>query len=187
MLLRQCPLNAPAHTPAAPPRPHPAHPLSVPRKSVTFLRHPSPAMPHPPPRAPTSSPRLRNFSPRIRPNPAFSPTLLKHTHIRATLAHARDRPRGPETLPPSRVRAPGIRRGAENWPPATARPLSYSVTRRHFCVPSAPCLHDSLAQDSRHSQLRNAQNVAETNRFRLPAYPVPVETGSGNTGVGGTK
>ena len=61
---------------------------------------------------PTSSSRLHHFFPPIRPDPAISPPLLKYTHIRATLAHARDRPRGPETLPPT-DKPPGIRRGVQ--------------------------------------------------------------------------
>ncbi len=78
--------------------------LPYPEKNVTLPRHPFPPLPHPTPHTPHQSPRLRHFSPPIRPNPAISPTLLKHPHIRATLAHARDRPRGPETPTPTRVR-----------------------------------------------------------------------------------
>ena len=53
---------------------------------------PRPIQPHSRPYQP---PFLLNFSPPIRPDPAFSPTPLNHTHMRATLAYARDRPRGP--------------------------------------------------------------------------------------------
>ncbi len=94
--------TSPTPDPFAPP---------YPEKSVTFPRHPFPALPHPTPRTPYQSSRLRHFSPPIRPSSAISPTLLKHPHIRATLAQARDRPRGPETLPPTRGKAPGIRKG----------------------------------------------------------------------------
>ena len=75
-----------------------------PEKSVTFPRHPFPALPHLTPRTPYQSSRLRHFSPPIRPNPAISPPLLKDKHTRAILAYARNRPRGPETLPPNWVR-----------------------------------------------------------------------------------
>ena len=90
----------PGRTPS--PTPDPLAPSS--RKK----RHPrAPSVPRPCPiqshARPTSSPRLYHFSPPIRPNPAISPALLKGTHIRATLAHARDRPRGPESLHPSGV------------------------------------------------------------------------------------
>ena len=92
----------------------------IPRKSVTLPRHPFSALPHPTPRTPHQSPGLRHFSPPIRPDPAISPSLLKHPHIRANLAHVRDRPRGPETLPPHEVRPQAsLRKGVENWPPAT--------------------------------------------------------------------
>ena len=76
-----------------------------PEKSVTFPRHPFPAMPHPTPHTShlfiTPAPFLPTNPPQARNNPEISPTLLKHTHMRATLAHARDRPRGTETLPPA--------------------------------------------------------------------------------------
>ena len=185
----------PGRTPSSKP-----DPLAPPyhEKTVTLPRHPFPPVPHPTPPTSCPSPCLRHFSPPIRPNPAISPTPLKHTYIRATLAHARDRPRGPESLPPERGKAPGNRRGVPCWRPVAAkalRPLSSSVTRCHVCVPNDARRHYRFAQDRRHPQLRHAQNVAESNRIRLPAKPVPVEAcpelaewaGSGNNGVGGAK
>ena len=177
---------SPKPDPFAPPYPKKAS-LSRPTRS-----RPCPIQPHP---CPTSSPRLRYFSPPIRPNPAISPPLLNHTHIRATLAHARDRPRGPETLTPNGVRPQASVGASKTSHRPPTRPLSCSVTPCHLCVPSARCLHDRLVQDSRHSQLRNAQNVAETNRFRLPAKLVAMEAcpelaewaGSGNNVVGGAR
>ena len=101
MLLSQClPADAPTHTPAALPRPHPA--LSPP--STRKNRHsPAPPVlwpcPHTHPLAllhvPTSAPFLPANPPQSR-HPH-----LQHTHRRATIAYARDRPRGPESLPPS--------------------------------------------------------------------------------------
>ena len=94
---------------------------------------PCPTQPH---ARPTSSPRLRHFSPPIRPNPATSTPLLNGAHIRATLAHARDRPRGPETLPPKGVRPQasvgasktGHRPQATHHRRAPCPPLSRGVT-----------------------------------------------------------
>ena len=94
----------------------------VPRKSVTFPRHPCPgADPHTPCARSTSSPRLRYFFPPIRLDPAISTPVLKHTHIRATLAQARDRPRSPRTLPPTGKDRRGIPCGC---------PASLLVARR---------------------------------------------------------
>ena len=140
MLLRQCPLNAPAHTPAAPPRPHPAHPLSVPRKSVTFLRHPSPAMPHPPPRAPHLIPTTAQFLPTNPPQPR----ILAHP-LEAYAHSCYPRPReGPTPRPgnpdPKRGEAPGIRRSVENWSPATGhrRALCPALSRGATSVSRRP-------------------------------------------------
>ncbi len=123
--------------PNAPPRPHPTHSRPrTPKKASLSRVTRSPPCPIQPHARPTSSPRLRHFSPPIRPNPASSPAPLKHAHIRATLAHARDRPRGPETLPPKGVR-PQASEGASKTghrPPATHHrrapcpPLSRGVT-----------------------------------------------------------
>ena len=159
----------PGRTPSSKP-----DPLAPPyhEKTVTLPRHPFPPVPHPTPPTSCPSPRLRHFSPPIRPNPAISPTPLKHTYIRATLAQARDRPRRPETLPPERGKAPGNRRGVPCWRPVAAkalRPLSSSVTRCHVCVPNDARRHYRFAQDRRHPQLRHAQNVAESNRIRVSA------------------
>ena len=129
---------------------------------------PCPIQPH---TRPTSSPRLRNFFPPIRPNPAISPSLLKHTHSRATLAYAR------------------VSLVGALW---QLRHPSSSVTRCHVCVPKYPLRQYRFVQVRRQPQLGAAQNVAETNRFRLPANPVPVEAcpelaewaGSRNNGAG---
>ena len=153
------------------PRPDPFAPSNPKKVSPCRATRSQPCLIQPHTR-PTSSPRLRHFFPLIRPNPAFSPALLKHTHIRATLAQARDRPRRPETLPPERGKAPGNRRGVPCWRPVAAkalRPLSSSVTRCHVCVPNDARRHYRFAQDRRHPQLRHAQNVAESNRIRVSA------------------
>ena len=138
---------------------------------------------------PTSSPRLRHFYPPIRPNPAISPPLLKYTHIRATLAYARERTRGPETQPANGVRPRAIRRGVPRGRTGAVKtrlsnpapsPLS-SVLLCHaasLLCPKNPLRRYRFARDRRHSQLRGAQNVAETNR--LPAF-------AGITVSGGTK
>ena len=121
----------PGRTPSSKP-----DPLAPPyhEKTVTLPRHPFPPVPHPTPPTSCPSPRLRHFSPPIRPNPAISPTPLKHTYIRATLAQARDRPRRPETLPPERGKAPGNRRASlvgalwQRRHSAPCPPLSRGVT-----------------------------------------------------------
>ncbi len=164
--------------PAAQARPHSIHSLPHTPKKASLYRairsQPCPIQPH---ARLTSSPRLHHFSPPIRTNPAISPTLLKHPHIRATLAQARDRPRGPETLPPTRGKAPGIRKGVPCGCPVAVQirlsepcsvPLSSSATRSHSCVPAKRRRHYRFARDRGHPQLGGAQNVAETNR--LPAF-----------------
>ena len=93
------------------PRPDPFAPSNPKKVSPCRATRSQPCLIQPHTR-PTSSPRLRHFFPLIRPNPAFSPALLKHTHIRATLAHARDRLRGPETQPPKRGLRPQAPVGA---------------------------------------------------------------------------
>ena len=119
------PNTPPGRTPL--PTPDPIR-SPIPENNVTLPRHPFPAPSHPSPHTPHQPPFLPHFFPPIRPDPEFSPALLKYTHIRATFAGARDRPRGPATLPP------GIRRGVENWPqatnhlPATCPTLSRGVT-----------------------------------------------------------
>ena len=103
-----CSANVP-RTPQRTPRPHnlgQTRPIRSPvpeKTSPCRATRSQPCLIQPHTR-PTSSPRLRHFSPPIRPDPAISPPLLKYTHIRAILAHARNRPCGPETLPPNGVR-----------------------------------------------------------------------------------
>ena len=123
-----------------PPSPTP-DPFSspYPEKSVTLPRHPFSALPHPTPRTPHQSPRLRHFSPPIRPDPAISPPLLKHPHIRANLAHVRDRPRGPETLPPHEVRPQASLRKRQSKTLATERPLTSDAPPVLLCH-AAPLL-----------------------------------------------
>ena len=176
----------------------------APRKSVTLPRHPFPAQPHPTPRTPHLFPATVPFLPT---NPLQS---LKFANPIETHAHpCYPRPReGPTPRPgnaaTNRDQAPGIRWNVENWPPAAdPAPLSYSATRCHFCVTEKRTGHYRIEQNRRRSQLRAAQNVAETNRFRFPAKPVPVEAcpelvewacpelaewaGSGNNELGGAK
>ena len=133
-----------------------------PENRVTFPRHPCPgADPHTPRARSTSSPRLRCFSPPIRLDPAISTPVLNHTHIRATLVQARDRPRGPRTLPPS-----GICPQASAESSKTGhRSLSCSATRRDTCAPNCPRRHYGLARERRRPQLRNGQNGAESSRI----------------------
>ena len=115
---RRGPANAPTHTPAAPPRPHPAH--SRPRTQKN--RHPpAPSVPrpfpHPTPRTPhllpTSAPFLPNNPPQSR---NFANHLERHAHT------CYPRPREEPTLrpgnpTPKRV-SPGVGasfRSVENW------------------------------------------------------------------------
>ena len=148
--------TSPIPNPFAPP---------YPEKTVTFLRH---SFPGAAPSNPTHVPPLPHvcaISPhQSAPIPRFSPPLLKYTHIRATLAHARDRPRGPEILPPSEVGPQASCRSVETG----HRPLSYYATRRDISVPMCTLRHYRIAHDRRHSQLEVAQNVAERDRF--PAF-----------------
>ena len=102
MSLSQSPPYAPTRTPAALPRPHPTHSPPAPRKdrhsaALSVPRH-CPIHSYP---RPTHATGLRHFSPPIRPHPAFSPPLLKCPHIRAIFTDERNRPRGPETPPPT--------------------------------------------------------------------------------------
>ncbi len=159
-LLSKCPpADSPTHAPAPPPSPKP-DPFAPqhPGKTVTLLRHPcsGPAT-QTSYRRPTTGPRLRHFSPRIRPDPAISPGLLNHTDIRATLAQARDRPRGPESLPPIGIHASGIRTGI-----LCERPVA--ATER--LVDPAPRLCPTLPRGATH----------------VPRYPAPGITDSRRTG-----
>ena len=179
--------RTPQRTPR-PPTPGPIRPQH-PEKTVTFpLRPclgPDPPLTH---ARPTSSPRLRHFFPPIRPDPANSPPLLKYPHIRAIIAHARDRPRCPESLQYRRgipCGCPASLVGALRplWAPCGSedtagrpfRPLSCSATRRDTNVPNCPRRHYRIARDRRRSQLRIQQSATESNRFRPPAKPVPVK------------
>ena len=122
MLLSHFPPD-PQPTPRRPPLAH-TRPIRspIPRKN----RH-SPAPPVPGPahthalHAPCRVPTTAQFPPPIRSNPATSTPVLKRPHIRAILAHVRDRPRGPETLPPKRSRSPGIRKGVPIGSPSAAK------------------------------------------------------------------
>ena len=188
----------PGRTPSPKPDPlAPPYPKKTSPSRVTRSR-PSPIQSR---GRPTSSPQLRHFSPLIRPSPAISLWVLNHTHIRATFAHARDRPRGPEALRPIGGKAPGIRRGVPRGCPVAVNtrlsaPAPPPVLLCHavsLSCPKNPRQNYRFAQERRHLQLGGAQNVAEWNRFRLPARPVPVEAcpelaewaGSGNNGVEG--
>ena len=130
------PTPVPGRTPSPTPAPTHSRP-QYPEKTVTLLRCPcSGAAPYTSHTRPTTSPRLRRFYPRIRPNPEFSPGLLNYTHMRAILAHARDRPRGLESLAPIGIYAPGIRRGIPCGCPGDTEgtagpPLRPSVIFRH--------------------------------------------------------
>ena len=152
-----------AHT-----RPIRAH---VPRKKRHSRASPVPSPAPSNPRHVPSLPHACAISPhQSAPTPQFSPPLLKITHNCTILAHARNRPRGTETLPPSGIRPQasvgaslvGVRRGSV--------PLYYSVTRCHFCDTEKRTGHYRIERDRRRSQLRTAQNVAESNRFRLTAF-----------------
>ncbi len=139
-------------------------------------------MPHPTPRTShlfiTPAPFLPTNPPQARNNPEISPTLLKYTHMRAALAHARDRPRGTETLPSNGV-SPGIHRGVPCGRTGAVK-TRLSSPAPFPCPPvllchAAPLLcpensrrHYRFVRDRRHPQLGGAQNVAETNR--LPAF-----------------
>ena len=118
------------------PRPNPTHSLPRTRKNVTLPRHPFPGPdPSNPTHVPPLHPRLRHFSPPIRPDPAISPPLLKDTHKRATLAHARNRPCVSTALSP-RTRGRAQMAVKTRLSDPAPSPLSSSATRRHFCVPT---------------------------------------------------
>ena len=124
----------PCRTPSPTPDPF-ATPY--PEYAVTFPLHPFPSLSYPTPRTSPSSSRLRHLFPPIRPDPTISTALLKHTHIRGTLAYARDRPRSPENLHPNGIRpqapvgAVGNRPLATgHWPPLSRGATSVSQTAR---------------------------------------------------------
>ncbi len=134
ILSSQCPpADSPTHTPATPPRPTPTLSLpGAPKKLSLSCAARALALP---PTRPTGAQPLAHVcavSPhRSRPIPQSRHPLLQFTHIRATLAQARDRPRGPESLSPDRYNAPGIRRGIPRGRPVPTdtRPVG----------PSTPC------------------------------------------------
>ena len=133
-----CLANVPRRLDAHPGRTHsptsdPFAPLH-PEKTVTFPRRPCTDLDtHLTRIRPPQAPRLRHFFPPIRPNHTISPTLLKVPHIRATLDQARDRPRRPGILTPSRDYAPGIRRGLMYWPLPTDPAVLFCQAARHMC------------------------------------------------------
>ena len=156
----------------------------APEKTVTLPRHPFPALPHPTPRTSHLFPTAAPFLPT---NPPQSRNFASPLETRAHPCYSRPR-EGPTPRPgnpaPQRGEAPGIRRGVQNWTPATGhspptRPLSYAVTRCHSCVPKTRAGRYRFAQDRRRPQLRGAQNVAESDRFLTPAL-------RGAQGGGGT-
>ena len=173
-----CLANVP-RTPQRTPRPHTrAHTRSirspVPEKtslSCATRSHPCPIQPLTRPTNPhdcaISPHQSRNFA-----NPLETP------------AHpCYPRPReGPTPRPgnpyPHTGKAPGIVGTSKTGHRPPTRPLSYSVTRRHFCVTTTGARHYRLEQDRRHPQLRVAQNVAETNRIRCPVFARTTELGA---------
>ena len=177
----------PGRTPS--PTPHPFVPPH-PEKTVTLLPHPFPGLPHPTPTHDLPRPHACAISSHQSALiPQFRHSLWKYTYKRAILAYARNRPRGPGSLPPNGVR-PQASVGASN---TSHRPLTTDAPPVLLChmapplCPNNPRQHYRFARDRRHPQLGGAQNVAESNRFRLPAKPVPVKTGSGNNGVRGSQ
>ncbi len=133
-LLSQCPpADSPTHAPAAPPHPNPTLSLpGAPKKQSLSCAARALALP---PTRPTGAQPLAHVcavSPhRSRPIPQSRHPLLQYAYIRATLAQARDRPRGPESLPPNRDNAPGIRRAVP-----CGRPVP---TETRPVGPSTPC------------------------------------------------
>ncbi len=179
-LSSQCPpADSPTHTPATPPRPNPTLSFpGAPKKPSLSCAARALALP---PKRPTGAQPLAHVcavSPhRCGPIPQSRHPLLQYAYIRATLAQARDRPRGPESLPPvgimpqasvgaSLVGAQCQRRHGRS----ARRPLSCSATRRDTCAQNSPAGHYRIGQDRRHAQLRTQQNVAELSRFRLPLF-----------------
>ena len=159
---------APTPDPFAPPYPKKRHSPAppVPTPAPSNLSH-APPIPTTAPFLPTNPPQSRNFA-----NPLETP------------AHpCYPRPReGPIPRPgnpyPHTGKAPGIVGTSKTGHRPPTRPLSYSVTRRHFCVTTTGARHYRLEQDRRHPQLRVAQNVAETNRIRCPVFARTTELGA---------
>ena len=161
------------------PRPHPlAHTRPPSRPVPPKTRHsPAPPVPGPAPSNPTHVLPIPASAPFLPTNPPHSRIFDNPLETHAHPCYPRPR-EGPTPRPgnpaPKRGAAPGIRRGVENWTPATGhspptRPLSYAVTRCHSCVPKTRAGRYRFAQDRRCPQLRGAQNVAESDRFLTPA------------------
>ena len=116
-----CLANVP-RTPQRTPRPHPLAQTRPTRAPTPRKKRHSPASPVPsaapsnPAHVPPLHPRLRHFSPPIRPQSRnFASPLVSMT---AHTCYPRPR-EGPTPRPgnptPKRGKAPGIRRGVENW------------------------------------------------------------------------
>ena len=139
-----CLANVP-RTPQRSSRPHTsAHtrPIRAPAPRKKRHSRASP-VPSPAPSNPADVPSLPHvcaISPhQSAPNPAISPALWKYKYIRAILARARDRPRGPENRP-SHGEDPGIRIGVPCGRPVAAPPpvlICHAVPR--LC-PKIPAL-----------------------------------------------
>ena len=177
-----CSANGPGR-----PNPHPGcTPLPTPdpvRSQYPKKRHsPAPPAPGPAPSIPTHILPIPTTAPFLPTSPPQSRNLATALETHAHLCYARIRegltPRlGSPT--PNRALGPCMRRGIPCGCPGDSEgtagrprsvPLSSSATRRDICAPNCPSQHYRIAQHRRHSQLRDAQNVAETNRFRLPAF-----------------
>ena len=156
------------------PRPHPlAHPQPIrataPEKTVTFTRHPFPALPHPTPRTshpfPTSAPFPLTTQPRSQ---TFASPLETHAHPCYSRPREEPTPRPGDTSPKrGKAQASVGASKTGHQPQATHHrraPCPTSVTRCHSCVPKTRAGRYRFAQDRRRPQLRGAQNVAESDR-----------------------
>lgn len=169
VLLSRCPPKVPTHTTAAQPQLSPIQSLARGEKK----RHSAaPYVPQPWSSILTRTPPMPPFCAVCSHHSALlsqpSPPLLKRTHIRATLAYVRDRPRCPRTLPPSGGEpghpqwrpwcAPRGSGEAAGWPRLAPVLICHAV--RHMC----PKMPASAVQDGAEPRSPSATNRAERRR-----------------------
>ena len=162
-------------TPQRTPRPHPlaqTRPTRspVPEKTSLSRANHSPALTHPTPHTTHVVPTSAPFLPTNPPQSRNSATPLER-YAQACYPRPREEPAprpGNPTL--KRGKAPGIRRGVPCGRPLWLRPPVLLCHAAPLLCPNNPRQHYRFARDRRQPQLGGAQNVAETNRLRLPAF-----------------